>query len=80
MSTIAAAAANPIRAMDAAANPLGMLLPSRPAAVTGWAAPFGTWNLGALFDAAGVGSGLTSLPTGVTLPSSAKPQFSRVLA
>ena len=44
MSTIAAAAANPIRAMDAAASPLGCWLRSRPAAVTGWAAPFGTWT------------------------------------
>ncbi len=76
---MAAAAAHTISAMDAAASPLGIWLAVRSPAVTGWAAPLGIWIVG-VFGVVLTGSGLISWPTGVTLPSVAKPQFSRDLA
>src|ERR1700744_5399148 len=82
MRVIAAAAANTMRAMDAAASPLGIWLAVRFPEVSALA-PRGTWILGVAGVAFGVargrGSGLTRLPTGLTLPSAAKPQGSTAL-
>src|SRR5450631_3645853 len=83
MSTIAAAAADRISAMDATASPPGIFVVVIVPEMTGGrlapALPAAAWP-DCLADGAGDVSGGTSVPIGFTFPSSAKPQFSRLLA
>jgi hypothetical protein len=83
MSTIAAAAADRISAMEATASPPGIFVAVIVPDMTGGrfapALAATAWP-GCLADGAGDVSGGTSVPIGFTFPSSAKPQFSRLLA